>query len=182
MPRLKSSLSLRQSFILGVTVILLAGTGIYFIQRLTANDTPAPTITTKDGKKVTLAPPTKEEKQEVEDHKSELAKAAANSSAPTSQTKTSSVIITSPSSANPSPQGVRAYVSGVFEDGGTCTATATQGASTISKSAVGFGNVSYTQCAPIDWDSPLGTGKWTITVSYKSAATSSSQSVTIEVK
>lgn len=183
MLRLKLSLSKHQTIILGVVTILLAVAGIFFIRSVSTNNTPAPTITTKDGKKVTLAPPTKEEKQEVEDHKSELVKATAyNSSDSTTQTKTSNVIITSPTLANPSPQGVRAYVSGVFEDTGTCTATATQGTTTVSKSSAGFENVSYTQCAPIDWDSPLGKGKWTITLSYKSVSTTSSQSVAIEVK
>lgn len=181
--KIKSPLSRRKTALLAVALLVLISVGVYAAQRRQTADSPAPTITAKDGKKVTLAPPTKQEKQEVEDHKSELAKnAAASSSASATQTKTSSVIITSPSSSNPSQYGVRAYVSGVFEEGGTCTATATQGGASISKTSLGFGNVSYTQCAPIDWDSPLGVGRWSIAVSYKSATTSSSQSVTIEVK
>lgn len=179
----KPSLSRKKTALLIVLVLLLAGAAVYGVHAWRVHHVPAPVITAKDGKKIKLAPPTKDEKQQVEDHKSDLAKqeAAANSSS-SSGTKTSSVVITSPSSSNPAGTGVRAYVNGVFEEGGTCTATATQGSSTVAKSSTGFGNVSYTQCAPIDWDAPLGAGKWTISVSYKSASTSSSQSVTIEVK
>jgi hypothetical protein len=185
-PRFKPSLSLRKSIFLVIAVLVLAGGGAYAVHRWRVSHAPPPppTITGTDGKKITLAPPTQAEKQQADDHKSDLVKnnASLNSTAPASQGVTSNVVITSPSSANPSASGVRAYVNGVFEEGGTCTATATQGATSVTKSSAGFENVSYTQCAPIDWDSPLGSGKWTITVSYKSAATSSSQSVTIEVK
>lgn len=183
MKKIRFKLSTKRSALLIASILVLVGGSAYAINRWRADDAPLPpTITTNDGKEVSLAPPTKEEKKEVEDHKSELAKAATSSETPTSQAKTSSVIITSPSPLNPSPQGVRAYVSGVFEDGGMCTATAMQGTTTITKSSTGFANVSYTQCAPINWDSLLGNGKWTITVSYKSATTNSSQSVIIEVK
>lgn len=179
MPRFKFSLSRRRLVVLATVVLVLAGGGAYAIHRWRVNHVPPPTITGKDGKKITLSPPTKQEKKDVEDHKSDLVK---QQSAADSNTGSSNVVITSPSSANPSATGVRAYVNGVFEEGGTCTATATQGTTSVTKSSAGFENVSYTQCAPIDWDSPLSNGKWTITVSYKSATASSSQSVTIEVK
>lgn len=182
MPRFKLSLSRRSSVILVIAVLVLAGGGAYALHRWRVDHVPPPTITGKDGKKITLAPPTKDEKKAVEDHKSDLVKQQSADNNTSSGSVASNVVITSPSSANPLATGVRAYVNGVFEETGTCTATATQGATSVTKTSAGFENVSYTQCAPIDWDSPLGSGKWTITVSYKSPATSSSQSVTIEVK
>jgi uncharacterized protein YxeA len=161
-------------------VILIAGGGAFAFYR---HNHPT-SVKTPDGKTVKLKKATAEEKKASDDNKSAIVKrentikdASANSSGQTPST----VVITSPSPANPSVSGVRGYVTGVFEEGGTCTATATMGSQTVTKSSVGFQNVSYTQCAPIDWDSPLGHGTWAITLSYKSAATSSTQSTTIEV-
>lgn len=158
-----------------VVVVLAAGLGGYALYR---HNHPT-SVTTPDGKKVKLKPATEEENKQADDNKAAIVKrneqlkqAAANNSGQTPST----VIITSASSA-----GVRGYVNGVFEEGGVCTATAAMGGQTVTKSSTGFQNVSYTQCAPIDWDSPLGAGTWAITLSYKSAATSSTQSTTIEV-
>ncbi len=81
---------------------------------------------------------------------------------------------------------VSAYVSGVFEEGGTCKAIFTKSSHTaLSKSSKGFHNVSYTACAPIRIprsDFPVG-GSWYLKVSYKSPkaeGTSAQQSVTIQ--
>jgi cytoskeletal protein RodZ len=136
-------------------------------------------LTTPDGQKVKLKPATKEEKQQAEDHKTDIVEqeAARNAAAASQKATASSVVITTASST-----GVRAYVTGVFEENGTCTATATQNGQTVTKTSTGFQNVSYTQCAPIDWNAPLGPGTWTINLTYSSAATNSSQSTTIEVK
>lgn len=174
---LKTMSGRRRLVTVTLAVILVAGLA-YGGYRLYQNHY-NPTITTKDGGKVKLKPATEEEKKQADDNKSAIVKrseqlkqAAANSSGQTP----SSVVITSADAS-----GVRAYVTGVFEEGGTCTATASQGGQTFTKSSVGFQNVSYTQCSFIDWGSPLGPGTWNITVSYKSAATSSTQSTTIGV-
>ncbi len=135
-------------------------------------------IITADGQTVNLEPATNEEKAQTEAHKdnivsdSEKAKSTA-----TGQMKQSTVVINQASGT-----GVTAYVTGVFEEGGNCTATAVSGSQTITKSSVGFQNASYTQCVPIQWDSPLAKGSWNITVTYKSAQTESTASKTIEVQ
>jgi len=81
---------------------------------------------------------------------------------------------------------VRAYIPGIFESTGTCTATfSLSGYNSVSKSSPGFQNVSYTTCTPINVSRsafPVA-GNWTLTVSYKSPAykgTSAAQTVTIE--
>ncbi len=74
------------------------------------------------------------------------------------------VVITAQSSSS-----VNAYVSGVIEDGGACTATFTKDGSNFSNSSASIANVSYTQCAPIRPDTnKLSSGTWKVTVSYKS--------------
>lgn len=158
-----------------VIVALLIGGGAYALYR---HNHPT-NVKTPDGKTVKLKPATKEEVKQADDNKTAVVKrneqdkqATTNG---TSQTP-STVIITSATSTE-----VRGYVSGVFEEGGTCTATATMGGQTVTKSVAGFQNVSNTQCTPIKWDSPLSSGSWNVTLSYKSATTSSTQSTTIGV-
>lgn len=155
-------------------VVLIAGAGAFALYR---HNNPT-SVTTPDGEKVKLTKATDEEKKQSEDNKSEIVKReeAIKQAGASSSGTPSSVVITEASNA-----GVRAYVNGVFEEGGTCTATA-QGPGSASGSSVGFQNVSYTQCPFIEWNSPLSPGTWNITVSYKSAATSSTQTTTIEVK
>lgn len=81
---------------------------------------------------------------------------------------------------------IRAYISDVFEDTGTCTAQLTgPGGAVVTKSSSGLENVSYTSCAPLTiQDSLLGTGaKWSLVVKYLSPdanGSSSSQTIIIE--
>jgi hypothetical protein len=166
----------RRYTIAGLVGILLILGLIYMV--FIHNSSPASTTgTTADGQKVNLSPATSSDKQSNDEHKSaivqkdqQLGDGSSNSAQPNQAT----VIITS-ADAN----GVKSYVSGVFEDGGSCTATASNGSQTASGSSTGFQNVSYTQCPPISWNSPLSAGKWTVTVNYKSATTQASHTTTI---
>lgn len=88
-------------------------------------------------------------------------------------------VITSANQSN-----VSAYVPGVFEEGGTCTATLKQGSSTVTHTSEGFGNASYTQCAPLDLStlSFPSKGTWSLIVSYTSSSSEgASNSQNIEV-
>jgi uncharacterized protein YxeA len=127
-----------------------------------------------------LKPATKEEQQQAQDHKKEIVdreiaiKQSASDSTSTAQQ--AAITISSADSAS-----VRAYLPGVFEDDGICTATVTKDGQTITKSSTGFKNVSYTQCAPIKWDSPLSAGMWNMVFSYKSVSAQGSVTKVIEV-
>jgi len=133
-------------------------------------------INTADGQKVDLSPATADDKAQTDSNKEQIVNDSSKPTTPTG-TKSSNVIVSSYSST-----GLSAYVTGVFEDGGTCTATATSGSTTITKSSVGFKNVSYTQCVPINWETPLSSGVWSVKVTYKSSSTESSSTVSLEVK
>jgi hypothetical protein len=147
----------------GLAVVLLVGAGLA-IRHFTSNTTPA----TPEG--VKLAPATPEEKQDADNNKdrivaSEKNGSSSSSSAPTETSnskKQVTVVIT-----NASGDMLNSYVSGVFEEGGTCTAAFTQGGSTITRTSQGFKNVSYTQCAPITPNLP-NNAKWSVVVSYSS--------------
>lgn len=75
-----------------------------------------------------------------------------------------------------------AYVPGVFEEGGTCTAVFTQGSTRVTRQSAGFQNASYTQCAPITPSLP-NKGFWSVYVTYSSTtAEGQSKPQTFEVQ
>ena len=166
----RKKLSIKAISIVGIVAVLV-GSSIYGLVRLLNNGsgTESVQITTADGQKLTVEPTTGDEKQETEAHKEELSRSDGQSvSSP------ASVVITE-ASANI----VRAYVAGVFEDGGICTATAVQGSQTITRQSTGFKNVSYTQCPPLEWS--LSAGSWTVTVNYKSPRAEVSKSTEVQI-
>ncbi len=156
-------------------VLLVAGSIAGY--RLLKNKDTEP-AKTADGQVVNLDPPTTAEKQETDTNKDAIVKKdEATSNQPTSGKKQVDVFIVEASAT-----AVKGYVTGVFEEGGTCTAKATQGTQVVTKSSTGFQNASYTQCTPISWDSTLATGSWLIVLTYDSPTASGTQSKTIEVK
>jgi hypothetical protein len=73
-------------------------------------------------------------------------------------------------------------VSGVIEDGGTCRATLTHGATTVTGEAKGMADAKATDCAVTVTDARLTPGTWKVVLSYRSSTsngTSSSTDVTV---
>jgi hypothetical protein len=175
MPNKKTSK--KNKVILIILGFLLLSLIAFFGYKVLYRKSSPATIT--DGQQVNLNPPTETEKAETEAHKDQLVKdeQARNSQTPSSTKKQVTIVITEASATS-----VRAYANDVFEDGGVCTATVTKAGSSVTKSSSGFENVSYTQCAPINWDTPLSKGAWTLVVTYKSAAAEGTQSKTLEVQ
>jgi hypothetical protein len=169
-------LSRRTALLAALAVLLVAG-GLILALGHGHNTRPA-TGTTADGKKVNLSPATSQDQQNSDSHKNSSAQQdqPAKNIPSTDKATQASLVITSADQ-----NSVRAYVNGVFEEGGTCTATATQGSQVITASSAGFENVSYTQCTPINWPSALGGGTWVIKVSYSSSGTQVSATKTIQV-
>ena len=167
-------LFLRKWFVLVVLAFLISG-GIYLFSR---GDNAPEIKTPSDTLNVNTQPATEQEKTETEQHKKELP-SASDTSISTGQKKTVKPIMTDTSN-----NSVKAYVSGVFEDGGTCTAVFTKDGKTLTKISTGFEYVSYTQCAPINYESGfLSAGKWTVTVKYSSTvAEGVSEPQTIDIK
>lgn len=85
--------------------------------------------------------------------------------------------------SDPGTIEVRAFVSGVIEGDGTCTATFTNNSSSITQSSPGFIDATTTQCEPmIISKSKLSPGQWKVTVQYTSpTSTGVSQSNTVNV-
>lgn len=164
---LKKYLKGSKSKVLATIIILTAvlGYGTYLLIRHYHN--PDTTPTAPSG--VKLVPATNQEKKESEQNKDNIVQQQSqnqNSQNQPSSTTKKQVTVTI-TGANTS--SVKAYVTGVFEDGGTCTATFTQGSNIVARTSTGFANVSYTQCSQITPNLPTG-GTWSVVVSYTSVA------------
>lgn len=149
----------RNKKILILIILVVVGTG-FGIWRNTKTEQPLQVG------EVNYNPPTKAEVKETEEFKKNLGSNDSGKSGSASNT----VVITSLSKSE-----ARGYVTGVFEDGGTCTLTLVKGSAQITSTSVAVSDVNKTTCPAISIDqSQLKNGVWTATLSYKSATTSGS--------
>lgn len=158
---------------------LLIG-GLYLRNRQAQTSSESPRVQT-----VNYAPATPAEKKESNDAKDKIVDQQKNNPTTTPGTTPSNDGKKSVTPTITNTNGsINAYVSGVFEEGGVCTATFTKGSSTLSKTSVGFQNASYTQCAPMEIGNGfLSSGTWNVSVSYaSSAAAGTSASQTMEIQ
>lgn len=124
---------------------------------------------------INFGPPTKQEQEETQNHKEKIA------NNPTSENIDGKKQVT-PMIAYIDTESIGAYVPGIFEDGGVCTATLSKGASTISRSSAGFANASYTQCEPINITGIHIDNSWSVVVRYEStSAQGASEQVSISL-
>lgn len=121
---------------------------------------------------IAFTPATEDEKQQADQNKERLAETKQESEATIpsdGQTPSSNKKSVKPTVTEASRSSVKGYITGIFEEGGVCTATFTKDGSTLTKTSDGFQNASYTQCSPIDLPSDfLAPGKWAVTLSYSS--------------
>lgn len=121
--------------------------------------------------------PTEQEIKEAEDHKKmvqereRIEEEAKNNPSRNDQKRTIIPLIIN-ASQNGSEVFISATINGVYEDGGTCTATITQGEKVVTVSSKGFADATTTSCTPIRIDrSEFGSaGEWSVVVSYSSDA------------
>lgn len=175
-PKRRSLLQLNKRYLLMLGVIFVILLGGVLIYAKFSGDDPVSTGSTDSTAPprddyVNLNPPTDEQQQATDEYKKSLAD---DSPAP-SQTTASGKKQVTPVITSVSGDEVRSYVSGVIEDGGTCTATATKtGASPVTKNSTGFADAAYTGCPPIQL-SLSGSG-WSIVVSYSSSTSEGASS------
>lgn len=158
-----------------VCLLIVVGLVLYFTSkklsyRQTVNQD---TSQTKD--QANYSPPTEEEKKAGDDVKQNIVNMENKQNNTQMGLKQVMPVITSASLDN-----VLAYIPGVFEEGGTCIASFIQNSTVITRTSIGFGNVSYTQCAPINPNLPNG-NKWLVAVEYKSK-TSQGKSKSMEIQ
>ena len=165
-------------FIIGGLILLAAVLSFFTFRHFNKSDTPVVTTDTSSST-INYDPPTEEEIKTGQE-----TKARNNSDNPTAPVINSAGLAqVTPTIASYDTSSVSAYITGIFEEGGTCTATFKRGDDTITTTSTGFQNSNYTSCAPLKLQSPLNIrGDWTITVSYVSAKSSgTSEPVTLKV-
>lgn len=177
MARIRKSLthfSRKKWLLLAVLVALLAG-GFYYQHNHKNNSSAA---AKNPGKKtyVNLSPPTSSDKNAVDANKQNIA----NQQSSQSSGGRGGAAVVTPVITSTSPTNVRAYIQGVVEDGGTCTATFSQGSVSHSASSTGVANVSTTACPAISVSGVSG-GTWTLVYSYRSSSSSGSVTKTVSL-
>ena len=161
----KSKKLTRKVYLLAAAGIIVVGTGLFMLYQDgdPYSATPSQKVGSQPESYVNLNPPTDQEKQATDEHKQSLSE---NQSTPPPTPSGTKKQVT-PIITSVTQNEVKAYVQGVFEEGGKCTLIATKGSQTVSGSSSGLENVSYTSCIPISVSLPPGS--WSITVSYSSA-------------
>lgn len=148
-------------FIITLTILISVLVWFFFIRNNEGNKSEQPNGNSGEST-VNLNPPTEEELSETEEFKENLSNQP--KSTDNGSTKNVTPVIT-----YADDKEVNAYISGIFEEGGICTANLSKGSEKITKTSKGFQNVSYTSCIPILLDGSLSSGEWSVTVSYKSS-------------
>lgn len=176
----KQSKKLLLAYIAAALFITGAVLSFYVLKSSKSNSKPSPVATTVE-ERIDLTPATDEEIKAADENKEQIVQREeafkdSETKQPSKESPAKIVIVETTNSA------VKLYVSGVFEENGTCTATAISGQKTYTKSSVGFQNATYTQCAPIRWDTALTPGTWSLTLNYKSDFSSASISKDIRVE
>jgi len=174
--KLKSKNKSKNLLITALIVLLIIGVALFAYVRRQNNSTSLTDSTTTPPSDINLSPPTEEEKMAAEQRKDELVQPTPpdNGSQPSGK-KQVAVVITQATA-----DSINAYVSGVLEDNGTCTATLTKGGQTITRTSAGFSDVNTTNCTPIKPEFP-SSGKWSVTVSYSSSTSEGESKTTVEV-
>ncbi len=165
-------------FILLSAALILEKTGK--VNLFTNNNDPS-SPESSDG--INYNPPTEEETKLAEDRKAEIVKNQdeqnESSAPPTTATPGSSKRSVTPTIVSYGRDGIGGYISGITEEGGTCTATYSQGTKVITKTSAGFFDVNKTTCSSLEVaSSELSPGEWKVILRYDSAK---SQGVSSEV-
>lgn len=166
--------------------VIVSGLGYTFWQNRrdsSTADSPAKTVGTQ------YVPATQKEKQASETHKDKLVENRKKSDQESHSTivgtkKTVTPVITIAEYRNGSVT-VQAYIPGIYEEGGTCTATLKSTDKTITEQSDAFANATTTDCQHINIIRTAfpAAGTWVVTVSYVSATSegTSTQSSSVEV-
>lgn len=161
-----------------LALIAALGSGVFWHIQKDRNDSTLVGIAGVS--KINYGPPTKQEQQSGTTQKQEdIQRQTLNSQGtPT----TADVFITSASyNSTANAVEIRAYISNLFEDGGTCSATLTNGSQTVTQTSSATEVATTTQCGTITIPrSSFSTGGiWQITLTYTSSAATGSQSTTV---
>ncbi|MES2971804.1 MAG: hypothetical protein V4702_05780 [Patescibacteria group bacterium] len=175
----------KKLMLVAFAAVLLISAALLYTRKQSQNtagtaETPQPTET------INLEPATEEDKLRAEQNKQAIVERERQleEQPPTSGKKEVKPVITYAGQYGPRVE-VGGYIPGIFEDGGTCTATFSQGSATFSKSVNAIKGASSVDCPVIEATTgEFSTkGTWTVILAYNSAsAAGSSEPKQVEVK
>ena len=174
----RKKILLVSSLVLASVAVL--GGSLYVLRNKKSNNTTVAGVEVK--------PASEEEKQDAENNKDRISAQIdkqkteqGQSSTPTNSSAT--VTITYASQSGDQIE-VSSYVSGVFEDGGTCKLTMSKGSKTVTKQTTGERDATTTMCPSFSIaKAELGeSGTWSAQVGYSSAKISDAKSSPKEIE
>lgn len=178
--------SKKTTLVVLIAVILAIGLSIFLIDksRDKTSDEAAQTAAQQAG--INLALPTAEDAQRVDDNKKKIVERQtqeSNQTPTTPGTKKSVIPVVTYAGQYGQDIEVGGYVDGIFEDGGTCTATFTQGSVSKTRTVQSVKNTNAVDCpAMIISTLELGQkGTWKVFISY-SSSTSEGKSSAREIE
>lgn len=178
----------KNRIVLLVVVLLLSAASVYYFgfRRDDPANKPTDSTSQNSGEILNLNPPTESEKMSDDDKKSDQITQTENGQA---SLKSAKPVITSAGQFDNVQYGsaieIRTLISGVYESGGKCTATLTNGTNSISKTVDAIQDVSTTICdvVTIPRDEFVTAGTWSLVVKYSSTKYSGESDITtLEVK
>lgn len=120
--------------------------------------------------------PTAQEIKEAEDNKQNVRRREQiEEDAKNNPVSNGTKVAVTPQIINASQNGneifISSSISGIFEDGGTCTAVITNGNQAVTRSSEGFADATTTSCTPIRLDRSEfpSSGSWSVVINYSSA-------------
>lgn len=178
--RTSSSKKTKNNTLIIIVVLFFTFTGFILWQKANDDASNNTIISQPNDDTLNLNPPTEEEIKETQQFKDELEKDT--STQQTKPSNTNGINQVNPVIVSLSSSEVTGYIPGIFEEDGACTATFTKDEETREFTSVGFGNVSNTNCEPIEI-SGLSSGSWTVTLKYESTTSNGvSENSMLEVK
>jgi hypothetical protein len=151
-------------------LLLLGITSVVIIHKHNNHKLIDSTSTTKP-QEINLAPPTKDDAQRVSDNKQKIVDEnnANNTDTNNSKNKAVTPVITYADQYGSTVE-VGAYVPGIFEDNGVCTAVFTQNSESIKKSVTAVKDVNSVDCPTMSIASSefKSKGQWNVVVHYQS--------------
>lgn len=158
-----------------ISIIILIILGAYItISRTINNDIDMTSASNDSG--INYNAPTEEEKKDTENQKQQLI----NNEPIKLETTDDGRKVVTLTVLSVKHNEILAYVNGIFEDGGTCTATYSKDSVIYSFNSSGITNSNYTSCEPITNNKVPDESGWQVYVSY-SSKTYSGKTNAIEV-
>jgi hypothetical protein len=161
--------------------LVVAGVSILLSRNSDSKNTAPPGIAGTS--EINYDPPTEEERSAGDAQKDQNIKQQQLDQQQTPSSNATVIITDASYYADDNTVEVRAYVSNILEDGGTCTAQFTQDGKTITKSSQAFKDATTTQCGALNIarsEFP-NSGSWNMQLTYTSKTASGTQTSIVKL-